>query len=41
MSASDNEFEQLLNELNDILSIGAANTRVARVRTLLPTFLRI
>ena len=29
MSASDNEFEQYSNELNDILSMGAA---IARVR---------
>ena len=29
MSASDNEFEQYSNELNNILSMGAATTRVA------------
>ena len=40
MSASDNEFEQYSNELNDILSMGAATARVAQVRTL-PAFLRI
>ena len=33
MSASDNEFEQYSNKLNDILSMGAATARVSWVRT--------
>ena len=35
MSASDNEFEQYSNKLNDILSMGAAP---ARVRTIYQRF---
>ena len=37
MSSSDDEFEQYLNELNDILSMGAASERVATCMGLDPT----